>query len=164
MHRLLLMRHGKSDWDADFDEDHERPLAKRGVRAAKAIGRLLQSMGEVPDLVVASPAVRARSTAELAHDAGRWDCEIVHDESLYDATTEDTLAAVARHGEGVARLMLVGHDPTWSQLLTRLTGARAPVKTASVAAVDLVGCDWTTTAGAELVYLLPGRMGDGKGI
>lgn len=158
------MRHGKSNKDAEFDHDHQRPLAKRGVRAARAMGRLLQSMGEVPDLVVTSPAVRAVSTAELAHDAGGWNCEIVQDGLLYEGTLEDILAVIARHGEGVARLMLVGHDPTWSQLLTRLTDARAPMKTASVAAIDLVGADWTTTTDGELVYLLPGRMGDGKGI
>ena len=54
---LLLLRHGKSDWSSNVD-DRERPLAKRGRKAAQAIGRFLTEAGEAPDAVVASPARR----------------------------------------------------------------------------------------------------------
>ena len=72
MRQLLVLRHGKSDWDADYRGDHERPLASRGRRAAAAVGRFLAAAGPMPDRVLSSSAVRALSTVRLAAEAGRW--------------------------------------------------------------------------------------------
>ena len=69
MKMVLLLRHGKSDWSTAVD-DRERPLAKRGRRAARAIGEFLTRAGEAPDAIVASPARRAADTATLAAAAG----------------------------------------------------------------------------------------------
>ncbi len=66
MKTLIFFRHGKSDWDAEYHGDHNRPVAKRGRKAAKLMGRFLASTGQVPDSVVTSSALRARSTFELA--------------------------------------------------------------------------------------------------
>ena len=76
MKRIFLLRHGKSDWNAPYSTDHERPLKGRGVRAARTIGRFLAETDEEPDVIVSSSAVRALSTAELAAEAGSWRCEI----------------------------------------------------------------------------------------
>ena len=65
-HRLLLLRHAKSDWDTDAGSDIERPLAKRGRRDAPRIGEWLRERPELhPERVIASPAERARETAVL---------------------------------------------------------------------------------------------------
>ena len=66
MRTLLLLRHAKSDWDASYADDHERPLAKRGKKAAALIGRHLAATGQVPDRVVSSTAVRAADTVRRA--------------------------------------------------------------------------------------------------
>ena len=155
-----MLRHGKSDWDAAFDSDHERPLARRGESAAKAIGRVLARMGQVPDKVITSSAVRARATADLAAGAGGWGCPIQVTDDLYGASPASTLDAVARHGDNEGRLMLVGHDPAWSQLTRALTGAQAQMKTGAVAAIDLGIDDWqhiSETRG-ELAFLLQPRL------
>ena len=47
---LIIFRHAKSDWDADYSSDHKRPLAKRGIKAAKTMGLLLTESGKLPDL------------------------------------------------------------------------------------------------------------------
>ena len=70
MKTLILFRHGKSDWDSEEPSDHDRPLAKRGRKAAKAMGKFLALAGQVPDSAVTSSAVRARSTLEIAMEAG----------------------------------------------------------------------------------------------
>lgn len=163
MHRLMLMRHGKSDWDASYDTDHDRPLAGRGERSARAMGELLRNMGEVPDLVVSSTAVRAECTAELARLAGGWGCPMEFEPALYGAGPDEVLDVVARRGGSVERLMLVGHEPTWSMVVTRLTGARAPMKTATVAGIDLAGDDWSAVADGTLTYLVHPRMALGEG-
>lgn len=135
MKTLLVMRHAKSDWDAEYGGDHERPLNDRGIRSARIMGRVLAADGLAPDLVVTSTAVRARSTASLAKAAGHWDCEIILDPTLY-GTGADAAVQSATSVADSDRLMLVGHQPTWSILVSILTGEQADVKTATVVAID----------------------------
>lgn len=160
MRRLLLMRHGKSDWDAPYGTDHDRPLAHRGERAARAMGEVLQKIGEVPDTLVSSSARRARDTAELARVTGGWPCPLVIAEGIYGAGPHEVLRVAAAQGGDVERLMLVGHEPTWSQLVGQLSGARTRVKTGTVVAIDLDIESWREAPHAEgvLAYLLNPRM------
>lgn len=156
----MLMRHAKSDWDVSFRSDHDRPLAARGERSARAMGEALRRWGEVPERIVSSTAVRAESTAELARLAGGWSCPLVLDGDLYGASPADVMTVAARHGGDVERLMLVGHEPTWSALVTLLTGARASVKTGTVAAIDLDVAGWDGAADARgtLAFLVHPRL------
>ena len=135
MKTLLLMRHAKSDWNADYGADHDRPLNERGARSARIIGRVLSARGYAPQLVVASTAVRARSTASLAKEAGQWGCDIVLEPSLYGSGPDAAIQA-ASLAPDTDRLMLVGHQPTWSILVSVLTGDRAEMRTGAVAVID----------------------------
>ena len=58
---LYVLRHGKSDWQAAYGADHDRPLKKRGREAAQLVGRLLSSADEAPDHILSSSALRART-------------------------------------------------------------------------------------------------------
>jgi phosphohistidine phosphatase len=136
------MRHAKSDWDADYGSDHDRPLNQRGVRSARSMGRLLASEGIAPQVVISSTALRARATAELAMEAGGWPAELRLDPSLYDSGPGEVLSVGATIAPEVSRLMLVGHQPTWSMLVTLLTGERVEMKTASVAVVVIDLDSW----------------------
>lgn len=160
MRRLMLMRHAKSDWGAAFSADHERPLNERGRKAAQTMGLVIRSMGEVPNRVIASTAVRARSTAELARIAGGWACPLELDDRLYGAGTGEALLVAAEYGGDEERILLVGHEPTWSQLISKLTGARAQVKTATVAAIDLERESWMGggRSAGSLAYILHPRL------
>ena len=137
MKRLILFRHGKSDWHAPYGSDPERPLNQRGVRAAETMGRLLARTGLAPDHAIASSAVRARTTLELAHSAGDWECSTEWSDALYGTTAGGALAVAAVAPAGCVSLMLVGHEPTWSQLARHLTGGHVTVKTATVIGIDL---------------------------
>lgn len=141
MKTLLVMRHAKSDWNAEYGRDHERPLNDRGIRSARIMGRVLTADGLAPDLVVTSTAVRARSTASLAKAAGDWDCEVILDPSLY-GTVADAAVQSATTVPDSDRLMLVGHQPTWSILVSVLTGEQAEIKTATVVAIDFDIAAW----------------------
>lgn len=141
MKTLLVMRHAKSDWNAEHGGDHERPLNDRGIRSARIMGKVLTADGLAPDLVVTSTAVRARSTASLAKAAGQWDCEIILDPSLY-GTGADAAVQSATSVPDSDRLMLVGHQPTWSILVSVLTGEKTEMKTATVVAIDFDIEDW----------------------
>ena len=155
MKRLLLMRHAKSDWSADYAIDHDRPLNERGVRSARAIGRVLSEDDRVPGLVVTSSAVRARTTAQLAAEAGEWGSEIVIDSRLYGSGADAAVQVAAESGS-VEPLMLVGHQPTWSILVSILSGESIEMKTATVAVLQFDLSDWSNLPGAtgtmEKVY------------
>jgi phosphohistidine phosphatase len=142
------MRHAKSDWNADYERDHERPLNQRGVRSARYMGQVLSDEGQVPALVITSTAVRARTTAELANEAGDWDAEIVLDSNLYGSDAESAIR-VASDAPDVGRLMLVGHQPAWSTLISVLTGERVEMKTATVAVVEFAIDEWGGLAAGQ---------------
>lgn len=145
---LLLMRHAKSDWAADYSGDHERPLNRRGVRSARLMGGALAARGLAPQLVISSTATRAASTARLADEAGGWDADLRFDPALYDSGPDEVLEA-ASAAPNVARLMIVGHQPTWSMLVRRLTGDSVEMKTATVAIVELDIAHWTDLLSAD---------------
>lgn len=150
MKTLLLMRHAKSDWAAPHESDHERPLNDRGLKSARVVGRLLAGLDSAPDHVISSTAVRARTTAELAAEAGDWAAEIVLDRNLY-VSGPDGVIEVASRAPDIERLMLVGHQPTWSLVVFELAGARVDMKTATVAVIDFDMAGWSdisTTSGA----------------
>lgn len=148
MKTLLLMRHGKSDWNSDYEGDHDRPLNPRGVRSARVMGEVLSEQDDVPDLVVTSSAVRARSTAQLAAEAGKWDCEVVIEPRLYGSGA-DTVVQVAAESDAIDRLMLVGHQPTWSILASVLTGEQVDMKTATVAVIDFDVENWSDVPASQ---------------
>ena len=74
MPELLIMRHAKSDWGVGLASDRERPLAPRGVKAAKRMGKFLTKANAAPDLILSSPAVRARTVTlrDGSCHHGKW--------------------------------------------------------------------------------------------
>jgi phosphohistidine phosphatase len=160
MKRLIILRHGKSDWNAGAASDHARPLNRRGTGAAVTMGRVLTRLGEAPDLIFTSSAVRARETALLASDAGGWDCETVEVDDLYGTSAGEALAVAAAAPDEIERLMLVGHQPAWGYLVRALTGAEVSMKTATVAGVDMAMGRWVHAprATGTLAYLLQPRL------
>jgi phosphohistidine phosphatase len=148
MKTLLVMRHAKSDWNADYGSDHERPLNDRGADSARLMGKVLSDERQVPDLVITSTAVRALTTAALANEAGKWDADIVGESGLYGGGT-DAAVHVASRSPDVDRLMLVGHQPTWSNLVLKLTGERVEMKTATAVVVEFDIDHWSALPGEQ---------------
>lgn len=137
MKKILVLRHGKSDWQATYGSDHDRPLAARGIAAAELMGRFLARNGQEPALVVSSTAVRARSTAELAMTAGQWSCRANYTEALYGAAVSAVIDLVQKQDDVIHSLLLVGHQPTWSELIATLCGGSAVrFPTAALARID----------------------------
>lgn len=155
MKSLSLFRHAKSDWDAVYETDYDRPLNERGVRSARLMGRLLADRRLVPDFVITSSAVRARDTVQLAIDAGGWECELRLEPELYGTGPAEVLE-VAAEAPPVPALMLVGHQPTWSAVAERLVGEFVPMKTATVAVISLPIEDWVDLpdASGDLVEVI----------
>ena len=160
MRRLMLFRHGKSDWEATYSQDHERPLNARGEQAANTMGMVLRQIGESPDRIVSSTAVRAESTAEMARLSGGWASPLELSDDLYGTSPSVALTVAAKHGKDAERLMLVGHEPAWSMLTTQLSGGRVAVRTGTVVAIDLDIDDWSqaSKASGTVAYALQPKM------
>lgn len=146
--RLVLLRHAKSAWPDVAD--HERPLARRGQRAAPVMGGWLRTEGLVPDLVVCSTARRARETWQNVQAGLGATPPVRYDERLYQASAAQLLALIRRQPEMVATLLVVGHDPGVPGLAVTLSGAgsaparmlarmRAKFPTAAVAVFTCTG-------------------------
>lgn len=122
--RVVLLRHAKSAWPAGVP-DHERPLAGKGRRNAKAAGEWLRHEGPVVDLVLCSDAVRARHTWEIASSTlpKRPSCTVVPD--LYGADPDEVLALLQGCPGKAGTVLVVGHEPTMSGTTLLLAGRRS---------------------------------------
>jgi phosphohistidine phosphatase len=137
MKRLLLLRHAKSSWDDPRLADFDRPLNDRGLRAAPLVGRFIRERKIKPDLVLSSPAERARRTAELITEAAQLSAPTRYDERIYEATVPRLLEVVSQIEDEVEELLLVGHNPGMEELLETLTGERRGMPTAALARIIL---------------------------
>ena len=119
---LSLLRHAKSSWDNPGAKDFDRPLAKRGESAAQHMGTFMASKGIAPELILCSPAVRARQTLDLVlpHLAGTPTVE--YEEAFYLAAPPALLGRVRKIGAKVHHVMIVGHDPGMQGLAMDLSG------------------------------------------
>jgi phosphohistidine phosphatase len=158
---LILFRHGKSDWDAPYASDHERPLTQRGRDASRAMGRLLQHTRQIPGLAVSSSALRARDSLHLAARAGRWHCPMRIESALYERSAPEVLNWVKGLEENPESLLLTGHEPTWSDLAGRLIGVAAlKVPTGAMLRVDIDIERWRQIEFGigELRWLIPPKL------
>jgi phosphohistidine phosphatase len=120
---LSLLRHAKSSWADSKLEDHERPLAKRGTKAADAMGAFIAREGLRPDLVLCSGSVRTRATLALVlPEFGNPAPQVVFDDVLYMATPAALLGRVQQVKSDMRHVMLIGHNPGMHALALELTG------------------------------------------
>lgn len=125
MRRLIILRHGKSEWDGPRLDDFERPLAPRGLRDVPEMGRRLARRGLAPDLIISSTAVRAFSTAcAIAREIGYREDRIVGEARLYHAPPATMLGFVRRAPDDAQTLMVVGHNPGMTELANMLADIR----------------------------------------
>ena len=120
MKTILLLRHGKSDWGDPDLEDFERPLTRKGKRDAPRIGRVLLQCNLLPDLIVCSPAQRAKQTARLVARTCGYTEEIIIEDLLYKGRKNDYLEVLRLLSPIVRRPLLVGHNPELEGLIATL--------------------------------------------
>jgi len=114
MRELFILRHAKSSWDDPTLADFDRPLNSRGKEDAPLMGKHLAKLGVKPDLIVSSPAKRAKKTAKIvAEQLGLKPEEIEFRDTIYEASAQSLLYLVCQSAK---RVMLVGHNPGLTQL------------------------------------------------
>ncbi len=117
---LLVLRHGKSDWNTGV-RDYDRPLAPRGRKATRRIGRLLAERDLLPALVVSSTALRARQTTErVCRFAGVASSRIEWEPAIYEAELDTLLEVLSLVPNHAPRVMIVGHNPGFDEVVRYL--------------------------------------------
>lgn len=155
MKKLTLIRHAKSDWNSGVARDFDRPLNRRGKKAAPLMAARILQRGSVPDLLVSSPAQRAVETAVLLADELELPQEqIVYQQNIYEATPL-TLVDIVRGLPDVEHIALIGHNPGLSELGLWLC-IQAPewLPTCAVLELELAVADWSAVSSgcATLLY------------
>lgn len=147
---LLLLRHAKSEWQSGVDNDFLRPLAKRGKKDAPRVGEWLYREGLVPDLILSSPAERARQTTmKVCKSMDFAKKKVVWDKAIYGAGLDTLLEVLARCPAEAASVLLVGHNPGLEELVRYLAGDELDepgdgklMPTAALARLEMPD-DWT---------------------
>lgn len=152
MKTLVLVRHAKSAWGDPTLPDHDRPLNDRGRRDAPEMGRRLRERGTMPDAILSSTAVRARSTAEaLAEALGVDGSGLRLDERLYGSSPETILDVVGELEDELTTAIVVAHDPGLSDLAYRLSGEIEHMPTCAVAEFRFAAWSWAELRETEPV-------------
>jgi len=165
MKRLTLVRHAKSSWKNAGLADIDRPLNGRGKRDAPRMGGLLAEAGIVPDIILASPARRARKTATLLAAAIPGAKErILFDPALYEASAAVLLERVRSFDESWQHVMLVGHNPGLTDFANLLATADVDnLPTCGTLVIDLDIGSWGTAGpacGHRVFYVTPQELPD----
>ena len=148
---LYFLRHGEADWPGWTKPDDERPLTDFGRKEVRQVAKFLNRLNVKPDLIVSSPLPRALQTAEAAKEELKT--KLCQDEALEPGFGISELSTVLkRHRSKV--LMLVGHEPDFSIVISALTGAFLKLSKAGVALVDI---DLETEKG-KLLWLFPPKF------
>lgn len=159
---LMLLRHAKSSWDDPALDDHDRPLAPRGRKAATLIGARLRFDETPVALVLSSSARRARETVDLVAPPGTVEI----DPRLYGASADELLQRIRQVPDEVRSLMLVGHNPAIHDLADHLLesadqGAFGKFPTGALATLTFSG-SWRSLAPGQatlVTFVKPRELG-----
>lgn len=161
MKTIYLVRHAKSDWDDPSIRDFDRPLNKRGKNNAPAMGKLLKQQGIIPELVITSTAMRAKTTAELiTAEIGIKPDKMVYEKELYLASAQEIFLLIKETPPEYNSVMIVAHNPGITELLNRLTGGNnfvTNIPTCGVAELQFEG-EWNKLASGKCLlekFLVP---------
>lgn len=156
MKTLLIVRHAKSSWNNASISDQDRPLNDRGRRDAPLMAQRLIRTNVTIDLFVSSPALRARTTAELFMRAyGRPEKELLIIPSLYHAAVQVFKEVITGLGDRYDSVALFSHNPGITAFVNTLTSVRLDnMPTCGIFAVTSLAASWSEfpTAGTTFWF------------
>jgi phosphohistidine phosphatase len=155
MRRLFLLRHAKSSWQDDGQDDFDRPLNPRGRNAAPVTGAFLQRNGLFPNLVLCSTACRARETLALTLPFLRGEATILLEDRLYLASAAKLFNRLREVDDRFGAVMVVAHNPGLQDLTLMLAASGAAddmtllqtkFPTGALAQLDFAADGWSAVA------------------
>jgi phosphohistidine phosphatase len=153
---VFFLRHAEAD--PDRSSDFERKLTPKGMEQAEKAGKFCARNGLTPDIILTSPVVRAEETARIAAKK-LGNVELVREDAIACGMTKEQCLELLRGYQEFATVMLVGHEPDFSETIAGLIGLpdsdRLQIRKSSLTAVDI--SNFKTGAGT-LEFLVPSRL------
>ncbi|MBN2756639.1 MAG: histidine phosphatase family protein [Bacteroidales bacterium] len=145
MKNLLIMRHAKSDWENSNLSDFDRPLNDRGNKAAPLMAEEIIRLDKLPQIIISSPANRAKSTAQLFAKKIGIENDIIFERNFYSGYIDDIVEFVKSVDDKFSRIMIVGHNPTMESLVSYLINNRPYIvmSTAAIASINFDIKKWS---------------------
>jgi phosphohistidine phosphatase len=141
---LYIVRHAKSSWDYEDISDVDRPLSKRGISDAGVMAGRLKAKGDVPSLLITSPACRALQTATIFARTMKVPCEkLIIEERIYPGSIHEILNVIENSGDNNTSIMIFGHNPSFTGLANQFL--KHPIEnlpTAGVVILNFNGDSW----------------------
>ncbi len=157
MKTRYLIRHAKSDWSDPLLDDFDRGLNERGKLDAPLMGEVLSRKLISPNLILSSPALRAKLTAQIIAEKLSYPIDtIVFERSLYASEPETLFALIRQIPDTIDTLMIFGHNPELTESLNLLCGTMIEnIPTCGAAAMRLYDKSWKNIGpdSAELLFL-----------
>ena len=144
---IYFFRHGQADWPHWKESDDKRPLNTRGVKETDQMAKFLRRLGLKPAIIISSPLPRAYQTASIVAEV--VEAPIEEDSKVSKGFAADQLRSILEQ-HPVDEIIVVGHDPDFSNLLKILTGSQLKLAKSGVACVDL-----DDKQNGKLIWLLP---------
>lgn len=142
MKKLYIIRHAKSDWSHPELDDFDRPLNKRGKKNAPFMGKILRKKGAVPDLIISSPAYRARETAIQIAKKVRYHENIMFNEYIYESGLSTILEVVNYIEDEYDDVFLIGHNPALNMLGFYLVDFNDNIPTCGILEIEFECDSW----------------------
>jgi len=149
MRVLYLLRHAKSSWADATLRDFDRPLKKRGREAAERIGERIGAENLSNPVVICSPAVRTRETAEIVLTSANLRVEPRVDERIYEASLRELVQIVTEIPDEKNVAIMIGHNPGFEELLSFLTGEHRRMPTCALAKIGFGDVSWKDVRAGE---------------
>ena len=149
--KLCFLRHGEADWPNWTKPDNERPLTERGRKEMKRVAKFLERLKFIPDSILTSPLPRASQTAEIV--GRRLGIELQTEPALAHGFNVERLRRLLAERDAES-VMIVGHEPEFSEVIGKLTGGKIKISKAGVALLDI---DRSCTSGT-LLWLFPPKF------
>lgn len=141
--------------------DFDRPLKERGREAAEVVGKRLANEKLKHPLVLCSPAVRTRETAEIVLESSKIKADVRFEERIYDASLRDLLQVVSDIPDDVQVAIMIGHNPGFEELLGYLTGESRHMPTCALAKIKLDGWENVRAGEGSLEWFItPKKLAD----
>lgn len=142
MKKLYIIRHAKSSWKDETLNDFERPLSKRGKANAPMMGERLKKNGVMPDVIISSPAKRAKTTAEMIAKEIGYKKKVLFDENIYESSVDKLRKILMALDDKNKAVFLVGHNPSLNDLAHYYVDFGANIPTCGVVEIAFASKKW----------------------
>lgn len=146
MKRLYIIRHAKSSWKDATLNDFERPLNKRGKSNAPMMGSRLKAKSIMPDIILSSPAQRAKSTAEMIARELEYTKKIVFNENIYESSVDELRKIITGINDKKDTVFLIGHNPELNMLVDYYIKFYENIPTCGIVEVEFECDKWADIA------------------